>query len=104
VTDAVGATATADVSVTVARRLQIATRGVRAATVGKAFRARVATRGGVGPLRWTIRGALQRGLRFDRRTGTFAGVARVTGTRRVTVTVRDRLGVVATRRFVVTAR
>ncbi|MGE5689875.1 MAG: Ig domain-containing protein [Pseudomonadota bacterium] len=104
VTDAVGYTATADVAVTVARRLQIATRTVRAATVGTAYRARVVTRGGVGPLRWTIRGTLQRGLRFDRRTGTFAGVARAAGTRRVTVTVRDRLGVVATRRLVVTAR
>src|SRR5262249_13652092 len=69
VTDAVGLTDSADVTLTFAPKLSITTRELRAAKVGHLFRARLATTGGVDPRAWAIvHGKLPARLTFPPRT------------------------------------
>jgi large repetitive protein len=106
VKDAAGQSTTAPASIRVAPRLAITTARLPGASLGKAYRARLATKGGLAPRRWTIvRGALPRGVKLVRSTGALTGVARQTGVFRVTIRATDRLGARSTKalRLVVTA-
>ena len=73
VTDATGAVSEERVRLVVRPRLAIATRTLRAATVGRPYRATLTTRGGVEGRRWSLRGALPRGLQFQATRGTIVG-------------------------------
>ena len=68
-----------------------------AAKVGRAFRAKLATRGGVGPLKWNILGGnpglLPAGIKFNARTGAFSGTPKKAGVYRLRMQVVDKLGV-----------
>lgn len=104
VTDADGNSRRIDVRFTVARHLAITTTAVRGATVGASYRYRLATRGGVRPVRWTIvRGRLPVGLRLGATTGTITGVARGAATGTVTFRARDAAGGTATKSLLVSA-
>jgi hypothetical protein len=95
-----GSGSNTDVSVrlVVRPRLAIATRVLRSATAGHAYRAAVAIRGGVAGFRWTIlRGKLPAGLKLAARTGAISGSPSAAGTFRVTLRVRDALGATATK-------
>lgn len=93
VTDAAGQRVTVPAAIRIAARLTIATSRLPQATAGEAYRARLASTGGLAPKQWRIvRGSLPHGIALDRRTGALSGVARQTGTFRVTVQVTDRLG------------
>jgi hypothetical protein len=96
-TDTEGRVATANAALTVAPRLSIRTLRLKTARVGRAYRARLVTVGGVKPLRWTVSGRLPPGLRFAKRVGTLAGTPRRSGTFRATFRVIDGLRVVAKR-------
>jgi hypothetical protein len=61
---------------------------------GNAYRARLAVRGGVGPLTWS--GALPRGLKLSK-SGTITGAPASAGTFRLRVRVRDSLGASSTK-------
>jgi Putative Ig domain len=96
VTDSLGFTASADVTLTFVPKLGIATRALKAAKVGRAFSVRLATLGGVAPKTWSIvRGALPPGVKFSKRTGAFSGTPRRAGKSTVVVQVTDALGGVA---------
>ena len=96
VTDSLGFTASADVTLTFAPKLAITTRAVKAAKVGRAFSVRLATLGGVAPRTWSIvRGALPAGVKFSKRTGAFSGTPRRAGKSTLVVQVTDALGGVA---------
>jgi hypothetical protein len=98
VTDASGTTRETQVRLVVRPRLAIATKFLPAATAGRPYRTKVAVRGGVEGLRWSItRGALPSGLKLAARTGVISGAPRSAGTYRVTVRVRDALGAVSSR-------
>ena len=56
VTDSLGLTDTLDVPLAVAAKLAVVKKPLPAAKVGRAFRAKLAARGGVGPLKWNILG------------------------------------------------
>jgi hypothetical protein len=76
----------------VASRLAITTRVLRPAKVGRAYRQKVVTIGGVIPkvLRVT-RGPLPRGIRFDRALGVLSGTPTRPGTYRITFDAVDAL-------------
>jgi hypothetical protein len=104
VTDTEGRAASVDLTAVVAPRLTVATSALRAARVGRAYRATLKASGGVGPLAWNVvAGQLPRGLRLMR-TGELGGVPRASGVYRITVRATDRLGVVASRRLVLRVR
>jgi hypothetical protein len=98
VTDAGGQRVTVPTSLRIALQLTISTGRVPAASVGTAYRARLAASGGLAPKQWRVtRGPLPQGIRLDATTGVISGVARVAGVFRFTVEARDRLGARATK-------
>jgi len=105
VADSLGFTDSADVTLTVAPKLSIATRTLRSAKAGHAFTSRLAAEGGVEPRAWSIvRGALPAGLHFSKRTGAFSGTPRRAGKATLVVQVADKLGGVAQAKLVLTVR
>jgi hypothetical protein len=91
-TDDEGRVATAASSLGVAARLAVKTSKLKPATVGSAYRAKLATAGGVKPVKWTLHGKLPAGVRFSPKLGTLAGTPKKAGTYKVTVEARDVLG------------
>jgi hypothetical protein len=101
VVDATGAESTLQVRLVVRPRLVISAKRLPPAKAGHAYLAKIGTRGGVGPFRWSARG-LPRGLKIV--AGTISGKAPARGVARVTVRIRDALGAVATKTLVLTVR
>jgi hypothetical protein len=97
-TDTEGRKADYPSTLTVAQRLAITTRLLRPAKVGRAYRQRVVTSGGVIPrvVRVT-KGPLPRGIRFDRATGVLSGTPARPGTYRITFDAVDALRVHSTK-------
>lgn len=97
VTDSLGLANTLDVPFTVAAKLSVVKKPLPAAKVGRAYRARLAASGGVGPLRWNILGGrpgvLPAGIKFNARTGSFSGTPRKAGVYRLRMQVVDKLGI-----------
>jgi large repetitive protein len=103
-TDSEGRAATASSTLTVAPRLQIRTRRLAPAAIGDAYRAKLATNGGVKPLTWKLAGGkLPAGVRLSRTLGTLSGTPGRAGAHRVVVEARDALGVTARRALVLRA-
>ena len=101
VVDANGSAKDVAVRLVVRARLAIASKFLPTATAGHAYRASVKIRGGAGGLQWSVRGA-PAGLRMDAATGRLSGSPKVAGTFRFTVRVRDVLGAVSVKTFVLT--
>jgi hypothetical protein len=100
VTDSAGQRVTVPANLRIVARLAITTARVSAAQIGTAYRARLASSGGLAPKHWRIaRGALPRGIRLDVDTGVLSGTARGAGVFRFTVETRDRLGARSTKAF-----
>lgn len=90
-------TMTYSATINVAARLDIVTRRIRPGKVGKIYRAKLATSGGVKPTTWKVKkGPLPRGIRLDRTLGVLSGTPRKAGTYRVWFEVTDELGVKST--------
>jgi hypothetical protein len=82
--------------VIVAERLAFATKRVKAAKVGRLYRAKLLVRGGVTPLKYRIKqGPLPRGIFFDRSTGSLFGTPVKAGTWKITIEMVDALKVKA---------
>lgn len=93
-TDSEGRVTTSDATLLVAAELAIKTTQLRPAKLGRPYKAKLRTTGGVAPVKWKIlRGTLPRGLGFAKKLGTFVGTPRQPGTYRVTVQATDALGV-----------
>jgi hypothetical protein len=94
---------TKDFTLAVGPKLAFVTTRLSPLSVGRTFRARIAVRGGVGPLRWKLaRGSLPTGVRLGH--GVLAGTPRRAGTFRVLVRVTDSLRASSTRTFVLVVR
>jgi hypothetical protein len=105
VADAEGRTATYAGTILVARRLAVVTRRLETGRVGRVYRSKLRSIGGVAPITWRIkRGPLPRGIRFDRTTGTFLGTPRKAGTWVIGVESVDELGVKVSTNVVVTIK
>ncbi|MCI0634478.1 MAG: putative Ig domain-containing protein [Actinobacteria bacterium] len=105
VADAEGRTANYAGTILVAQRLAIATRRLKTGRVGRFYRSKLRSFGGVAPVLWRIqRGPLPRGVGFDRTTGTFFGTPRKRGTWVIRVETVDALGVTVRSNVVVTMK
>jgi Putative Ig domain len=95
-TDTEGRIGEYSASLTVASKLAITTQLLRPGNVGKLYRAKVASTGGVIPKLWKVaKGPLPRGIRLDRTTGFLSGTPTKAGRYRVTFQITDGLKVVA---------
>jgi hypothetical protein len=103
VADTEGRTAIYDAALSIAPRLSITSRLLRPGTVGRAYRTKLATSGGVNPKRWSARG-LPPGVRVDTRLGTLLGTPRRAGVYRVSIGVADALDAKSTGTFRVLVR
>jgi hypothetical protein len=79
----------------VSPKLVIRTLRLKAGKVGRAYRFKVATLGGVAPATWTMTGKLPKGVKFAPRLGTLLGVPRRAGRYRLTFEAVDSLDVTA---------
>ncbi|HEX4746837.1 MAG TPA: Ig domain-containing protein [Gaiellaceae bacterium] len=100
-TDSEGRVASVSAALTIAARLAVKTATLKPAKLGRAYRTKLTTVGGVQPMRWTVvRGTLPKGLRLTRSTGVIAGAPSRSGSFRVTFEARDALGAKARKALV----
>jgi len=100
--DSAGRTTTRAVIIPVANRLAISTQLLRAGKVGRLYRSKLATAGGVLPKLWKVTsGPLPRGIRFDRTLGVLSGTPTKPGRYRVTFSATDALKVTSTKTLVI---
>jgi hypothetical protein len=93
-TDPESRTATASVTLTVKAVLAIRTRGLRAARVGRRYKASLLTGDGVGPVTWRVLGgSFPVGIRLNRANGAVTGRPRRAGLYTLTFEAMDALGV-----------
>jgi large repetitive protein len=105
VSDSEGRSAGVDFTIVVSPRLKIGPTPLPSARTGRAYRAKVAVQGGVGPTRFAVlTGRLPAGVRLDPRTGVLTGNPRTAGRHRIVIEARDVLGASARRTFVLTVR
>src|SRR5262249_22109260 len=96
-----GRTATANATLGVAARLAITTLHLAPAKLGRSYRTRLATVGGVQPVAWkAVGGHLPHGVRFTKSPAALAGTPRRAGTFRLSLEARDSLGAKAQRKLV----
>jgi hypothetical protein len=101
VTDALGLKNTLNLTVAVAAKLTFVSKPLPKGKVGRSYHGRLAVIGGVAPRAFRIlHGKLPVGVRLSTLTGALSGTPRKAGTYRITVRVRDKLGVIATKPFV----
>ncbi|HEX5028094.1 MAG TPA: Ig domain-containing protein [Gaiellaceae bacterium] len=94
--DSEGRTAEYAANFAVAHRLAVTTVALKPGKVGKRYRARVVSSGGVNPRLWKLAGGkLPKGLKFDRKLGVVSGIPKKAGGPRVTFQVTDGLRVIA---------
>jgi hypothetical protein len=104
-TDSLGNTSSARLTIVVHPRLRIPLQALAPAARGRAYSARIVTRGGAAPLSFGIaEGALPPGLTLDARTGTVSGRAQAAGRYSFTVRVTDHVGGTHRRALVVRVR
>jgi large repetitive protein len=86
----------------VASRLAISTLKLRPGKVGRLYRAKLATTGGLLPKKWQVKsGSLPPGIRFDRRLGMLSGTPTRPGRYRVTFEATDTLKVTSTKTLII---
>ena len=101
-TDSEARTADYAVAFNVASRLTVSTLTLRTGKVGRLYRAKVASSGGIAPRKWKIkRGPLPRGIRFDRTLGVLSGTPARPGRYRVTFEATDAFKVTASKTLVI---
>ena len=92
-TDSEGRVTRSAAALIVAPRLTIRTLRVKPAKVASTYQLKLATVGGVQPVKWSVvRGTLPPGLKLSQKTGTIAGTPRQSGSFRITLGARDALG------------
>ena len=99
--DSEGRVATSAAALTVAPRLTIKTLRLKPAKVASTYQMKLATVGGVQPVKWSVAsGKLPPGLKLSQTTGTISGSPRQSGSFRVTLGARDALGAKSQRTLV----
>jgi hypothetical protein len=104
VTDGEGRVVTVGGTLVVAAKFQIRSLKLKPAKVGAAYRATIATAGGVAPAAWSVRGKLPAGVTFGKRLHLLIGTPTKAGTYRVTVQAVDALGAKAQKTLTLVVR
>jgi large repetitive protein len=100
-TDSEGRVTRSAAALTVAPRVTIRTLRLKPAKVASAYQMKLATVGGVQPVKWSlVSGKFPAGLKLSQKTGTISGTPRQSGTFRVTLGARDALGAKSQRKLV----
>ena len=100
-TDSEGRVTRSAAALTVAPRVTIRTLRLKPAKVASAYQMKLATVGGVQPVKWSlVSGKFPAGLKLSQKTGTISGTPRQSGTFRVTLGARDALGAKSQRTLV----
>ena len=100
-TDSEGRVTTSAAALTVARRLVIKTLRLKPAKVASPYQLKLATFGGVQPVKWSVAsGSFPPGLKLSPTTGTIAGTPRQSGSFRMTLAARDALGAKSQKKLV----
>jgi len=94
-----GLTVTQDVAFNVVSHVLLLQKTLPSAKVGAAYGAILPKSGGARPFRWTAAG-LPRGLRLSTASGRLSGVPSAAGTYRLRVRVKDAIGAVSSRTYV----
>jgi hypothetical protein len=94
-----GLTASENVAFNVIPHLQLLTKALRTAKAGATYSTILPKSGGARPFTWTAAG-LPRGLKLRTATGRLLGVPSAAGTYRLRVRVKDALGAVSSRTYV----
>lgn len=103
--DGKGRTAAVELTIIVRPKLEFATTRLALVQVGRLYRARVRTRGGVGLVKLKVlSGRFPLGIRLDVNTGILSGRPRKAGAYPITLEARDALRRTAKRTFVLTVR
>jgi hypothetical protein len=96
VTDKLGLTDTLDAPIVIAAKLSITKKALPAAKVGKAYKAKFLTKGGVLQRQWNFLGGrpgfLPTGIKLNRRTGELSGTPTKAGMYYLRMQVVDKLG------------
>jgi hypothetical protein len=92
------------VKVNVAAHVAIATKKLKAATVGQKYLLKLKTVGGVKQFKWRSLGKLPAGLKLDARTGAIAGTPTKAGKLTFSVRVTDGLRASATQTLTITVK
>ena len=101
-TDSQGRAGTYQGRITVAAKLTLTTPLAKPARVGKLYRLKLRSTGGVAPLKWKVtKGPLPKGVKLDKATGVLSGKPTKAGRYRITVTATDGLKVTATKSFTI---
>jgi hypothetical protein len=101
-TDSEGRIADYQAVIGVAAKLAISTTKLRPGKVGRAYRAKLSTTGGVLQKTWKITsGPLPRGIRFDRTLGVLSGTPTKPGRYKITFESTDALKVTAVKKLVI---
>lgn len=80
----------------VAPQLAITTAALRPGKVGRSYRVKLKTSGGIVPRTWrVVSGPLPKGVRLDRKLGVLSGIPRKPGSYRVRLEAKDGLKVIA---------
>lgn len=101
VTDSETRTTILNATLTVAAKLAITTLRLKPGKVGRLYKQKLRTSGGVLPAKWKIKGRLPRGIRFASALGMLTGTPRKAGTYRVTVEVTDAFKVKSVKKFTI---
>lgn len=104
-TDSEGRVANASAPLVIAPRLVIRTLRLKSAKLARTYQMKLATAGGVQPLKWrVVRGKLPLGISLSQTTGTIAGTPGRTGSFSVTLEARDALGAKSQRALVLVVK
>jgi hypothetical protein len=104
-TDNEARTATYAGSLVVAARVAITRPKSPPTQVGKKYKLKLRSTGGVLPKTWRLtKGPLPKGVKFDKKLGLFSGIPTKAGRYPVTAELRDALGVTSTRTILIVVR
>jgi large repetitive protein len=96
VTDSIGLQTTQNLNLLVAAKLAITKQPLKAAKVGRLYRARLLATGGVVPRQWNLLGGrpglLPPGIKLNKKTGALLGTPTKSGVYRLRMQVVDKLG------------
>lgn len=99
-----GSSANQPLRLVVKPQLGFATGSLPGGKVGRSYRSQIVVKGGIAPVAMSSTSVFPPGVRLNGETGVLSGKPRSAGTYRITVTLKDSYGGIATKRFTILVR